>query len=694
MCQAAILAAVLVSVAVALSATVEAAEVAPAHLQVYVSGHSIAFASVGERRGQPVVAATDPGLAELVALIGGRVQYEPGTRFVVFTRADGTLITLTAGSNALTVDDASTALTLSPFTADGKLYVPLLPVAAALGLYIHAFRGGYAMAPQITGLERYASTRRTIVEVQASAPLSWRSSFAGPPDRRMLTLTFAGFANAVPGGTVGAARKTRIMRAPGSVNQARPGPRQADVEGLEQSGAPGFPMTTLSLRASKGWLTAVHRISCCSLDVVMARSPKDLVIRASAPSPAVVTAVRPATPTPPSAAPGGSALPQAAWPAAGHQSVPTAAPAPEVTDLESPQSENVSPGALPSGEGPSPSPSASPRQTFAKITSVSVASARGVGRIVLSVTGPVSFVWHRLAEPDNRMWIDIYQAELVGPAQDLTLPLPEVRAARISQHELVPDHVVRVAIDPTEPVDFAIGPIQGAPNELGIDVRSSPPPPDAPTSGMGGLVSTVPQTSPPPAVVAPTDPRLIVIDPGHGGNDPGAMNQSAGLVESHLTLSIARRVQALLMRDGWRVTLTRDGDYEVGDPNGDDKQELQARCDVANAAGARLFISIHINASVSSMPDGMTTYYWRPADRAFAQSIQQALVAATGDTDDGVKRDNFYVIHHTVMPAVLVEAGYLSNSHDADLLEQPAFLDRIAQGIARGVNDFTGGPLR
>jgi N-acetylmuramoyl-L-alanine amidase len=683
--------------ALALCAAVKAAESPGESLQVYVSGRPIVFATAQERGGQPVVATTDPGLAELVALIGGRLQYEPGTRFVVFTRADGTLITLTAGSNALTVDDASTALTVSPFTAEGKLYVPLLPLAAALGLHIHAFRGGYAMSPEITALRRYTSARRTVIEVQATAPLSWRSSFIGPPGRRTLTLTFAGFANAASPATVGGlAKKAGATRTSGPAKQAPSGPSEPGIEGLSQSGAPGFPMTTLSLRAAKGWLAAVHRISCCSLDVVIARSPKDLVLRAPQPSPAVVTAVRPVTPSPPSAAPGGSAQPQGSLPSTGHAGVATAAPAPEVTDVESPQAGNVSPETLPSSESPPPGPSGAPSQTegVAKVMSVSVASAPGVGRIVLSVTGPVSFVWHRLAAPDNRIWIDIYQAELVGPAQDLTLPLPEVRAARISQHELTPDHVVRVAIDPTQPVDFAIGAIQGAPNELGIDVRSSPPPPDAPTSGMGGLVTTVPQSSPVPAAVAPTDPRLIVIDPGHGGNDPGAMNQSAGLVESHLTLSIARRVQALLMRDGWRVTLTRDGDYEVGDPNGDDKQELQARCDVANAAGARLFISIHINASVSSTPDGMTTYYWRPSDRAFAQSIQQALVAATGDTDDGVKRDNFYVIHHTVMPAVLVEAGYLSNSHDAALLEQPAFLERIAEGIARGVNDFTGGPPR
>jgi N-acetylmuramoyl-L-alanine amidase len=183
-----------------------------------------------------------------------------------------------------------------------------------------------------------------------------------------------------------------------------------------------------------------------------------------------------------------------------------------------------------------------------------------------------------------------------------------------------------------------------------------------------------------------------VIDPGHGGNDPGALNPGMGLTESHLTLTIAKRLKDDLVRAGWRVTLTRDGDYEVGDPGGDDKQELQARCDIANAVGSRLFISVHINSSTSSSPNGITTYFWRPADRGFAQAIQNATAQASGDANVGVHREEFYVIRHTVMPALLVEAAYLSNGHDAALLSQQWFLERVADGIAQGVKDYTGGP--
>ena len=72
--------------------------------------------------------------------------------------------------------------------------------------------------------------------------------------------------------------------------------------------------------------------------------------------------------------------------------------------------------------------------------------------------------------------------------------------------------------------------------------------------------------------------------------------------------------------------------------------------------------------------------------------MQRSLVVADGITDDGVKRNNFYVIKHTDMPAVLVETAFLSNTHDSELLARPAFLDKLAQGIANGVMEFTGGP--
>jgi N-acetylmuramoyl-L-alanine amidase len=646
------------------------AAVASLHDQIYVFGREVRFEHLGSSRGEPVVRVDDAGLGDMLSLVGARQQFQPGTRFIVITRADGTLITFTVGSNAVSVDDRSTAIPFGPFYENNQLYAPLLPIVRALGLSTRRFHGGFAFAPQIVSVQRHIGQRRTVIEVQATAPLAWRTEYGGAPHHQTLTITFPGFANA-------AGAKVAL------------GGREAKAASISQQGPPGYPITSMTIDVMHGVRFASHRAGGVStMDLILARNQSDLALAAVTAKPSVQIS----TPPKPAATPVPTQAPtQAPQPVASSNApVPTAVPAPEVTDNSGASATSASPSPQPSGFMPQPEASPSPLQ---KIMDVEVTDAPGASRITLALTGPVSFEWHRLAPPDNRFWIDISQVALVGPARDVTVKLASVRSVRVSQHELDPDHVVRVSIDPAQPVDVVIGGIEGAPNQLGIEIRDNPPPQDAPSSGVGILTPPA-SPSPQPAVAVtrgPSHPNLIVIDAGHGGNDPGAENRQYGLIESHLTLSIVQRLKADLEHAGWRVTLTRDGDYEVGDPNGNDKQELQARCDVANAAGARLFISVHINSSFSSGPSGVTTYYWRQDDRPFAQDVQGAAVASSGIGDAGVRRENFYVIHHTFMPAVLVEVAYLSNSHDAALLAQPAFLDKVAAGIAQGVKGYTGG---
>jgi N-acetylmuramoyl-L-alanine amidase len=634
--------------------------------QIFVAGREVWFEHLGISRGEPVARVDDGGLASLLHILGAKMQYQPGTRFVVFTRADGTLITFTVGSNAVSVDDISTAIPFGPFYENGEMYMPLLALSRALGLYERRFRGGYAFAPQIISVQRRVGQHRTVIEIQATAPLAWRSTYGGSAKHPTFIVTFPGFANAAG----------RVIDLGG---------REARTLVIQRFGPPGFPITNMSIDLMHGIKLAAHRTGAASLDLVLARSERDLALNAVLATPSVQVSPRPkpaptivptAAPTPePTIAPQVSA------------SVPTAVPAPEVTD-----NSTAMPGASPSpaASGASPSPSPSPLE---KIMDVSVIDTADASRITLSLTGPVSFEWHRLADPDNRFWIDISQAALIGPAREIAVKLATVRSVKISQHQILPDHVVRLIIDPSQPVDVSIGAIEGSPNLLGIDIHARPPPADAPSSGVGLLPAITQLPQPRVAITAGhPHPNVIVIDPGHGGNDPGAINQQLGLIESHLNLAIAQRLKTDLERDGWHVVMTRDGDYEVGDPNGNDDQELQARCDIANAAGARLFISVQVNSSVSRTPSGLTTYFWRSSDRALAQTIQNAITRASGAGDAGVKRANYYVIHHTVMPSVLIENAYLSNWHDAALLAQPAFLDRLAAGIAQGVKDYTGGP--
>ena len=153
--------------------------------------------------------------------------------------------------------------------------------------------------------------------------------------------------------------------------------------------------------------------------------------------------------------------------------------------------------------------------------------------------------------------------------------------------------------------------------------------------------------------------RLIVIDPGHGGSDIGAAHN--GLMEKDLTLDISRRLRAILIARGWQVKMTRDTDVDVFAPNDSARDELQARSDVANNAGARLFVSVHINSSTSSAINGTTSYYYKPEDSRWRprSSIGSCRVLPTDDL--GVRKEAFYVMKHTSAPASLVETAFISN---------------------------------
>jgi hypothetical protein len=172
----------------------------------------------------------------------------------------------------------------------------------------------------------------------------------------------------------------------------------------------------------------------------------------------------------------------------------------------------------------------------------------------------------------------------------------------------------------------------------------------------------------------------ICIDPGHGGYDPGAVGPS-GLREKDVTLAVALLLADLLRQAGCEVFLTRTGDTTSWTP----EEDLQRRCDLANQAGADLFISIHANAAGNPAATGTETYCYRRGGQGerVAAAIQQQLVAALGLPDRGVKTASFYVLQHTAMAAVLAELALLQHkeprkvsndgyiSHDGNLYPVP-----------------------
>ena len=213
--------------------------------------------------------------------------------------------------------------------------------------------------------------------------------------------------------------------------------------------------------------------------------------------------------------------------------------------------------------------------------------------------------------------------------------------------------------------------------------------------------------------------KTIVIDPGHGGKDPGGSG-SDPLEEKGIVLSISQKLREILTTKGYTVLMTRDSDHFI---------PLKERTAFATQHKADLFLSIHANASENPKANGIETYYLnvRSTDKAsekiaareninsgysiqeletllagliqssksedskrLAKHIQDTLVQSTGAVDRGVKHARFVVLIGTKVPAVLIETGFLSNSVEGQKLTTSAYQHKIATAIAQGVDQFLG----
>lgn len=181
--------------------------------------------------------------------------------------------------------------------------------------------------------------------------------------------------------------------------------------------------------------------------------------------------------------------------------------------------------------------------------------------------------------------------------------------------------------------------------------------------------------------------KVIAIDPGHGGTDPGAVGLN-GTQEKTVTLAVAQRLQALLERAGAKVIMTRQTDRDVYGPNSSATDELGAR--VVAAGKADIFISIHANSFTDRSVSGTATYYYSKSlyDAMLAQNLQAGLIKAGNLTNRGISSANFYVIKRSTMPAALIELAFISNPNEEALLKAPDFQQRMAQGIYQGIDNF------
>ncbi|WP_413171785.1 N-acetylmuramoyl-L-alanine amidase [Anabaena azotica] len=179
--------------------------------------------------------------------------------------------------------------------------------------------------------------------------------------------------------------------------------------------------------------------------------------------------------------------------------------------------------------------------------------------------------------------------------------------------------------------------------------------------------------------VVPKGKLLVVIDPGHGGKDPGAIGIS-GLEEKDIILPIGRRVAAILQQNGVQAIMTRDSDYFVS---------LPGRVEMAERANADVFVSIHANSAGANRPEvsGLETYYYDNG-LSLARIVHNRILQSLNIKDRRVRKARFYVLRKSSMPSILVETGYVTGREDAAKLRTSAYQNQMAEAIAQGILQY------
>ncbi|NTV50547.1 MAG: N-acetylmuramoyl-L-alanine amidase [Geobacteraceae bacterium] len=356
-------------------------------------------------------------------------------------------------------------------------------------------------------------------------------------------------------------------------------------------------------------------------------------------------------------------------------------------------------------------------------------------RISLELDRDVTWEAHELGKgtPDRpgRVYIDLKRTRMGKNVKDITIGDGLLKGARVAQYKA---EVVRVVLDTENIKDYKVFPLSD-PARLVIDVRGER---QTEISRLEPVVSAMPERIVVPKLeeqqsvtekkvkhpkkAAISKIRRIVVDPGHGGHDPGAVGPS-GIQEKDVVLAIGLKLRDLFKEElGVDVVMTRSTDVFI---------PLEERTAIANKVGADLFLSVHANAALNRSAAGIETYYLNLAktekvaqlaakengtslekvsvlqailfdlmanyklnDSAhLADEVQKALYKKIrtrhADVKNlGVKQGPFYVLVGASMPSILVETAFLSNANEESRLKDPVYLDMSAEGILDGVRSY------
>ena len=622
-------------------------------MSFWFAGTRLGFDRPQIRDGALGVGLDDVGLVRFLRKINATVAYQRDQKYVLVTTADRRTISFAIGDASVTVDGNVQAAAFAPYVLHGTAFVPFIDLARALGVVPVVDESTVVLQPQISSVDVKTENGVSLVTVRAASTLLAKRLTDQGNDRFSLALPAVG----------SALDRERQVTSPG-----------LHALSVTVGGSVKNPTTVLDFDAISGGTHAIVPTSTPNT-VEIAFAPAGVALDAST-VPALGGSRSASEPL--------VAVAVAASPA------PSDAPAPiDVPPTQTPTAQTLA---------------------SASITGLTTNSTDTGFVLNLAISGPVTYEWHRLA--DFRWYVDLKPAMLAIAPQDSVVGSSAVLSLRVKPFVGPNDKLATVRVGFTMPSPRTVALIPTATGltiEVGDTDDADPQISATGELNNGQLLGIVPLPAPPAgsnpiaqpwkfggggeAATTARNPRLIVIDPGHGGSDAGS--QHLGLSEKEMTLDISRRLRTALIARGWQVKMTRDSDVDVYQPNDSGRDELQARDDIANTAGARFLISIHTNAFTSSSLNGTTMYYYKNDSLGLATAVHARLARELPTADDGIRKENFYVIHHTDMPSILIEVAFDSNPGDAALLRTDAFKNQVAKSIASGVGDYarpgTGG---
>ena len=189
---------------------------------------------------------------------------------------------------------------------------------------------------------------------------------------------------------------------------------------------------------------------------------------------------------------------------------------------------------------------------------------------------------------------------------------------------------------------------------------------------------------------------LVIVDPGHGGTDGGAVGDD-GTVEKNLNLTIALLLKEKLEEAGMRVILTRQTDEDTDGLTGFHKrQDLEERAKIGNESGADIYVSIHINASTSRKDQGFQAWFGKGNEdspllaKSISKAVEDAKICHRIRTVKQVP-ETLYIFRTVKIPSVLVECGFISNAADLHKLQQETFRNDLCTALCKGIKDYLSG---